>query len=386
MKKILYVIGSLEVGGAEQHITQVAVYLKELGWKPEFFIFKLGDPLTSRLNYAEIPIYCASQPQNLLGLRYFGIVNNSYFRALFHIFAMINIMRTNKYDCVHFFLPLAYILGGLAAIVSFSGPKVMSRRSLNNYQKKHPMYAAIEKFLHPGMDRICANSLAIVKQLNAEGVHSDKISLIYNGVDMQRFDVNFNSFEVRKFLGIDENTLVFINVANLIPYKGHRDLLNALSLIKKDLPESWLCLCVGRDDGIGGELKELAQSLNVDSNVRWLGSRSDVPELLRASDLAILCSHEEGFSNAILEAMAAGLPVVATEVGGNAEAVLQGVTGKLVPPKNPKALGNELLFFLDPLRRKEYGSRGKKRVSELFSMRTIVESYDLLYKNLIKNK
>lgn len=111
-----------------------------------------------------------------------------------------------------------------------------------------------------------------------------------------------------------------------------------------------------------------------------------MPELLRVSDLAILCSHEEGFSNAILEAMAAGLPVVATDVGGNAEAVLQEVTGKLVPPKNPEALGNALLSFLDPSRRKEYGSRGKKRVSELFSMRTIVESYLLLYKNLTKVK
>lgn len=386
MKKILYVIGSLEVGGAEQHITQVAVYLKKLGWSPEFFIFKLGDPLTLCLNNSEIPIHSVSHSKNFLGVRFFGIGNSSFFRALFLTFAMIKIMRINRYDYVHFFLPLAYILGGLAAIVSFSGPRIMSRRSLNNYQKKHPMYGAIEKFLHPSMDRICANSLAIVKQLNAEGVRSEKISLIYNGVDTRRFDVDFDLFEARKILGIAENALVFIIVANLIPYKGHKDLLKALSLIKKNLPEPWLCLCVGRDDGIGSELQELAQSLNVDSHIRWLGSRSDVPELLRVSDLAILCSHEEGFSNAILEAMAAGLPVVATDVGGNAEAVLQEVTGKLVPPKNPEALGNALLSFLDPSRRKEYGSRGKKRVSELFSMRTIVESYLLLYKNLTKVK
>jgi glycosyltransferase involved in cell wall biosynthesis len=382
VNKVLYIIGSLEVGGAEQHITQVAVYLKELGFKPEFFILKPGGELSTRLMNADIPIHYPSYPAGFFVLGRNNSKANSLLRALFQIWGMMKIMRSNNYDCVHFFLPAAYILGGIASLLSFRGPKVMSRRSLNDYQKNHPISLMVEKFLHPKMNKICANSLAISRQLLEEGVSEKKISLIYNGIDLSLFDRKIDGYDARKNLGIEQNSFVIIVVANLIPYKGHQDLLEALNLIKNSLPSSWVCIFAGRDDGIGADLKKIAKKFNISSHIKLLGSRKDIPQLLLASDVSILSSHQEGFSNAILEAMAAGLPVIATDVGGNSEAVLYDKSGILVPAKNPEKLASAIISLLDPIKRTEYGLQGKKRVSNLFSMSKIVESYVSLYKDL----
>jgi glycosyltransferase involved in cell wall biosynthesis len=382
MIKVLYIIGSLEIGGAEQHITQIAVFLKKQGINPEFFILKPGGALSIRLLNADIPIHYTSYLGSFSILSRNRSKANTLLHALSQIWGMMKIMRSNNYDCIHFFLPTAYILGGIAALLSFKGPKVMSRRSLNDYQKTHPISFMVEKFLHPKMNKICANSLAISRQLLEEGVSKKKISLIYNGIDLSLFDRKIDGDDVRKNLGIQQNSFVIIVVANLIPYKGHQDLLEAFNLIKDSLPSSWVCLFAGRDDGIGAELKRMAKKFNISTNIKFLGSRKDIPQLLGASDLSILPSHQEGFSNAILEAMAGGLPVIATDVGGNSEAILYGKTGLLVPAKNPEKLASAIISLLDPIKRTEYGLEGKKRVSNLFSMSKIAQSYVSLYKDL----
>jgi len=143
---------------------------------------------------------------------------------------------------------------------------------------------------------------------------------------------------------------------------------------------------VGRDDGIGSKLKKKIRDLGIDEHVRFLGQRRDVPELLQVSDIGLLCSHEEGFSNALLEYMAAGLPVVATNVGGNAEAVIDGVTGLLVPAKNPDALARAILRLVhDPAARQGMGTAGRTRVQQNFSLETCLNGYEVLYQSIMDN-
>jgi len=169
-------------------------------------------------------------------------------------------------------------------------------------------------------------------------------------------------------------------VANLIPYKGHADLIQAFATIRDQLPPDWTCLCIGRDDGIGATLRAQAQAAGIGEHMRFLGSRQDVADLLCASDVGVLCSHEEGFSNAVLEGMAAGLPMVVTDVGGNGEAVIDGSTGVVVPARHPEALGQALLEMgLDSLKRKAMGERGALRAQGTFSMRSCVEQYIAMY-------
>jgi glycosyltransferase involved in cell wall biosynthesis len=377
--RVLFVIGSLEVGGAERHVAQVVVRLKARGWDPEIFVLTPGGPLTHVLTEAGVLIHGVTLPA------WFSIILKNkrlYARvglALTSI-ALIYTMWVRRPAILHFFLPAAYVVGGIASFFARIPSRIMSRRSLNNYQAAHPYVARIERYLHPKMTLVCGNSRAVINELAAEGVSARYLRLIYNGIDLTPFDVSFDRKAARAQFGISDETLVFVLVANLIPYKGHSDLIKALARVGNALPEPWLVLCVGRDDGIGTDLQREADSFGIGSNVRFLGSRSDVPTFLRLSDVGILCSHEEGFSNAVLEGMAAGLPMVVTDVGGNAEAVIDGVTGYVVPAHNPERLAEALLNVALADDRALMGDRGRRRVVEKFSMNSCIDAYETLYR------
>lgn len=381
LRRILYVIGSLERGGAEQHVVQVARKLKARGWVPEFFVFSLGGPLTEHLDSEGIPIFGSSMPAWMERLASFPRMK-ARLGLLMLMASLTRTMIARRPLIAHFFLPGAYLIGGLAALATWTRPRVMSRRSMNNYQKAYPIYARLERFLHPRMDRICGNSCAVIEQLKSEGARESQLVLLYNGIDLSRFDRVAESNVVRSHLGIASDALMFVIVANLIPYKGHDDLIQALGFIRDELPKPWVCLCVGRDDGILQQLQSRAREVGVHNHIYWLGSRSDVPDLLAASDIGILCSHEEGFSNAVLEGMAAALPLVVTDVGGNSEAVIHGDTGWVVPSQNPMALAEGILGMVRHPQRNLMGQRGRQRVESLFALDACVEHYEALYRDL----
>lgn len=382
MPRLLFVIGSLEIGGAEQHLVRVACELKSRGWSPEFFLFVTGGPLSPHLSEAGIPIHGIPMRSWLDRIR------NPRIRAGFRLITTAVLlcwtMLQRRPAVVHFFLPSAYIVGGLAAMLTMTRPRVMSRRSRNHYQLGQPAYAKIERFLHSRMDRVCGNSQAVMRDLEGEGITKRKLRLIYNGIDVDRFPRKTNRAEMRADLHLNDGTLVFICVANLIPYKGHRDLIEALSLANERISQPWACLCVGRDDGIGEELRRYADRLGIGDRFRWLGSRSDVPDLLVCADVGVLCSHEEGFSNAVLEGMAAGLPMVVTDVGGNAETVFEGVHGRVVPPRRPAMLADALVEIASSPSRSAMGMLGRRRVMENFSFAACVDKYERLYREIVR--
>lgn len=181
-------------------------------------------------------------------------------------------------------------------------------------------------------------------------------------------------------MGIKDSQKVIICLANLIKYKGHRDFLYAIKEINRlNNTHFWF---VGEDRGIRSELESLARQLDIEHRIEFLGTRLDIPELLAASDISVLASHEEGFSNVILESMAAGLPVVATDVGGNGEAVVNGVTGWLVPPKNSGVLAKKIIDLLEnPDRAKKMGEQGRARVKAHFSVERLVNQHIALYQS-----
>jgi glycosyltransferase involved in cell wall biosynthesis len=164
-------------------------------------------------------------------------------------------------------------------------------------------------------------------------------------------------------------------------------LLTALGGIAGALPPGWSLLCVGRDDGIGTALMQQACALGIEDNVKFLGMRTDIPALLGAADIGILASHEEGFANAILEGMAACLPMVVTDVGGNAEAVVDGVTGFVVPARDESALGSAILkLAFDRHLRRTMGDAGRERVEKYFGIDRCVANYARLYAGLLQGK
>ena len=377
-RSILYVIGTLDGGGAENHLCKISARLQKEGWQVNVFCLKKRGRLIPRLEAQGIHVHGIDGAPASPGL--------SNIRTLISAsFQLFRYLRRHKPDVVHFFLPHAYMVGGLISLMAGGSKRVMSRRSLNNYQSRHHwILGAIEKKLHKGMDVILGNSNAVAHQLrDLENVPDTKLNVIYNGIET----AHISDEEIAKSkddLGIKPGEMILVIVANLIPYKGHRDLLEALALVKDRMPEHWRLLIVGEDRGHQQDLAQLCDQSGLNGHVSFLGWRQDIPAILRNADIGLLCSHEEGFSNAILEGMAAGLPYIVTDVGGNAEAVIDGETGYVVPPRAPEALGQAIVKLAqDPDFAAKASKRARKRLEEHFSIDRCIADYDRLYKQLV---
>ncbi len=379
--RLLFVTESFGVGGTESHLLSLLPSLKSKGFEPAAFCFTEPGTRASALEAAAIPVAAAPRLGNLhkrsllAPLRITG--------GALKLFALIGRFRPT---IVHFFLPGPYLAGAPAALARGVPVKVMSRRSLADYQRNWPGAARLERRLHRHMDAVLGNSQAIVEELIKEGCPESQVRLIYNGI--QPSPLMPSRAEARAALGLDEVTFVATMIANLFPYKGHRDLIAALARIEAELPKPWVLLCAGRDQGEGPALAQAIAASGLGTNVRLLGERSDVPLLLAASDVGILTpTRNEGLSNAVLESMAAGLPMVVTDVGGNSEAVADGETGFVVAAGDGAALGAAILKLAgDPALRQAMGRRAKQRVADHFSLSASIDQYCALYQELLERK
>ncbi len=370
------VIGALDVGGAESHLAQVLPRLAQDGFEIAVHTLTGRGALAPALERAGVTVI--APPGSEAGSKSGGFAGRAL-RAVRAGLSLARFMRGWRPDIVHFFLPEAYLVGAPIALCVSPAKRLVSRRSLNDYQAKHPALARLERALHGRMHALLGNSAAVTAQLAAEGAPESRIHLIRNGIDLARFDGRRARAGVRAELGAADEAIVVACVANLIPYKGHADLIEALAGVPRDVP--WELWCAGRDDGIGPALAARAAELAVP--VKFLGPRGDVPDLLAAADIGVLASHEEGFPNAVLEAMASRLPVVATRAGGIPEAVDDGQTGLLVAPKAPAELGAALAKLIaDPAARRAMGARGRARVEAEFALEACARAYARFYRSL----
>ena len=160
--------------------------------------------------------------------------------------------------------------------------------------------------------------------------------------------------------------------------------MDAFGLITDVLPHDWRLICVGRDDGYGEALYERSIRLGIHNHVIWAGQILDVSIYNIAADIGILPSHEEGFSNSLLENMASGLPMIATDVGGNAEAIEDGVSGFIVPSHSPDALSETILKLVgDESLRNIFSEAARQRILEKFTIDKCAASYSAIYKHVL---
>lgn len=381
--EIMFVIGQLQIGGTEKHLASVVPMLAQRGWKVSVCVLLDDGPLRGVLEDAGI---CVFGP--LIGPRKGRGTVGRVVRAGIIALRLFMVMRRHRPVVVHCFLPFSYLVGAPVATLARIPLKVMSRRSSNDYQRGHPILTLVERKLHGRMDVVLANSKSVVRQLKRdEAVPQERLGLIYNGIDLRPFCSDRKGrVGVRNDLGIEGKALVLIVVANLIPYKGHVDLIESLHFAKTKLRPGWRLLVVGRDDGYGAEVRSRVADRCLQNNVMFLGARDDVVELLHASDIAINCSHEEGFSNAVLEGMAAGLPVIVTDVGGNSEAVINGESGLVVSARQPRELAEAILRLVaEPELRARLGDAARRRVSDHFTLSRCVSDYEFLYSELLES-
>lgn len=221
-------------------------------------------------------------------------------------------------------------------------------------------------------------------------VWPSRLVTIHNFIDDRRIAAvpSDSRARMRASLGFDDASLVVGAIGNVIPRKGHLYLVRALPEILEAVPQTRLLVVGGKQDARYVEQVEAtAAELGVADRILWTGHREDVPELMTAMDVCVLASLEESLPLVLLEAMAAGLPVVSTAVGGVAECVLDGQTGRLVPPANSHALAKALLELLaDPARRQQFGEAGSRRARESFSPESQATAIERAFAQVVERR
>jgi len=374
--KIAYVLPNIEAGGSERHVLSLARQLDRTRYSLSLFTTAGGGSLYDEFT-SLLPVTVFGEPSHARRIRTGPVEQLRTIRRLAAIF------RKDRPDILHAYLPAANVIGPIAARMAGVPKVIVSKRALSNYKENFPFLRLVEPMGNMLADVILVNSDAVRRDVERTEKHwRGKFRKIYNGVApiAAWTEEERRTFRARE--GIPSGARVVLSVSNFFPYKGHEELIEAAGRVIAAIPQI-LFLLVGRDAGTMEKCKRLAGERVPAHAVRFLGRRTDVSDLLRASDMFAHPSHEEGFSNAILEAMAAGLPVVACSVGGNMEAIVDGETGRLVPPRNPDALaaavreisGNRDLG-------KSFGEAGRKRAAERFSLDRMVTEIEAMYRSL----
>jgi glycosyltransferase involved in cell wall biosynthesis len=284
-------------------------------------------------------------------------------------FALAGLHRRLRPDVVHWHAARAHALGAIASLIAPGPARVLSRRV------DFPVRGSVGSRLLYGLrrDATIAISEGVRDALVLSGLDPASLAVVRSGIDLTPFDVPFDRSVIRSRLGIHEGDFLVLQVAALAPHKSQKDLLDAARIVLAERPEARIW--VAGEGILRDELERQHGALDLGDRVRLLGFRDDVPDLLRSADLFCVSSYLEGMGTATLDAMAVGLPVVATRVGGIPEIVEDGETGLLVPPRDPEALAGAILAMArDPARRQSMGGRARERVRAFSADRTEEET------------
>jgi glycosyltransferase involved in cell wall biosynthesis len=311
---------------------------------------------------------------------------------------LARLIRRERYDFVHVHTPIAAVLGRAAARLSGTRPVVLyTAHGFYFHDRMRPWLRRILIWQERLFGRLCTDFLFTVSPEDHATALRERIidvgrthCLNSLGIDLERFgSVPATSLQ-RSDIGLSEEDRVIAYVGRLVREKGVLDLLEAVALVRERVPGIRLLvigdtLASDRGRGIQGQIRDLIATHGLGKNVVFLGFRGDVPSLLRLVDVFALPSYREGMPLTILEAMAAGKPVVTTDVRGCREEVVNGLTGILVAPRDPRSLSEAILSLLvAPEKAKAMGLAGRARVEKVFDQQRVLEEEVEAYRRLAK--
>ncbi len=375
---ILYLVGGFSVGGTERHLSLILPALVDEGYEIRVCALGSDGPMSESLASANISLQFLVPSLTCKFPKIRGLLN---FISI--VCQVLRVLRETRPKVVHCFLSEPSIIGYLATVIGDNHHTlVLSKRN----QLVRPSIFFGDKFLERialrSANRVVAHSDMVRKELVSIGVNRDKITLIHNGIPIPASSSNYRE-DLRAEFGCSEKTTIFVCLANLISYKGHRELLSAMIQFDQYWKD-WSLLCIGesRDYSYTQSLKKIVAAADLEDKVNWLGMKKEPSVFLRAADVGILVSHHEGFSNAILEYMSCSLPIIATNVGGNSDAIMHGETGWLVPFGDQSLLLEALKGSTDNVILKRYSRAAYDSYLKRFTLDSCTRKYHELYQSL----
>jgi glycosyltransferase involved in cell wall biosynthesis len=294
-------------------------------------------------------------------------------------------LRRERVSLVHAHQYTPFFYGITARLLAGSPAVMFTEHGRHQPDYRRPKRVVANRLLLTRRDRVVGVGEAVRRALVAnEGIPRERIQVIYNGVDLHTFDRPLpDRDEVRKEIGVGPRDVVLLQVARLDYLKDHVTAVRTLERVVRERPEVKLVL-VGEGPE-RGKIEQAVRERRLEGQVIFLGLRNDVPRLLGAADLFLLTSVSEGIPVTLIEAMAAGLPVVSTNVGGVSEVVAEGQTGLLAPAGDDAALAEKVLYLAaQPERARQLGQRGRERAARLFSESQMHAGYVRLYREMLR--
>ena len=357
------VIGQLHAGGSERQLFELARHLKGGACEPYVYcLSEVTDPFGPRLAQEGIPLRTIPRRHGL------------ELRRAVHLSRML---RDDRIDVVNSFSQHANLYAYLSILLARRGvfiasnrvtdlPETVSHRWINGFVYRRSRWVVVNS--QEGADHV-----AMIYH-----VPPGRIRTLVNGIDASRFQAPADPAGVRSSLGVPEGAPLAGLVGRISAQKRVDVFLEAAREALSRIPQARF-LVIGTGE-LSDEMKSTAARLNLDSKVVFTGATEKVDSLMAALDLLVLTSDFEGFPNVIMEAMAAGRPVVATDVGACRELVSDGVTGFLVPPGDSKAISDKLVQVLTlPDRGRSLGAAGRARVLKEFDVKVMARRFEALY-------
>lgn len=362
----MQVIPTLVRGGAEKQLTLLALGLKAKGWDVHVCVLTHTGPLEAQLRQADVPLTFINKRWKLDPFAYRRLKQE---------------IERLQPDLVHTWLFAANAYGRQAAFAAGVKHVVAGERCVDPW--KGSLQLCIDRYLARRTERIVTNSSGVREFYASKGLPAEKFAVIPNGIApfFPQPELAVTREELLAELGLPPDSKLIGAIGRLWPQKRVKDIIWSADLIQ----------CV-RDDvhfliiGDGPQRRRLeryAEQCEVSDKVHFLGERSDIPRILPHLDVLMLASSYEGQSNAIMEAMSASVPVVASDIPGNRDLVLSGETGFFFDVGDRAGLAQKSLMILDDTElAARLGAAGKKRMLEEFSVERMVERHEALYRSL----
>ena len=359
---ILYLISELDVGGAEKSLFHLATGLDARFGRPAVACLWGRGRLGQWLQDAGIEVI------HLHGHRV-GLL-----AAAFHLRKML---KSGRFTLLHTFLFHANIAGRLAA--AGTGVPVIS--SIRVTETDRPFRVTIDRLTSRRVVAETCVAEAVRQWSIQHGLPADKLITIPNGIDCPASQPS--PARIKDDLGLPDGARLALFIGRLHRQKGPDVLLQAARILCPQMPNAHFVLA--GDGPLEGSIRRHAERYGLAGHFHLLGRRDDVPALLAVADLLVLPSRWEGMPNAVLEAMAAGRPAVAANVGGCPELIIDGQTGLLVPPENPDALAEAIRRLLsDATLAARMGQAARRRAEQEFSIEKMVRRNEELYDRFLK--